>query len=140
MVEVPTIPPEAIQIGAKAAYEAMHDPSGMTYVDTDTDDYSSVVIDGYVDLAHVTEAAIAAATPHLVGWQPIPAEVDPAKAPFDGLPILAFKANCGWEYFVCHWVEDRFLTLDSDYNPFSPALGGPTDYMSLPPPPAGSTT
>jgi hypothetical protein len=64
-----TIPPEAIQIGAKAAYEAMHDPSGMTYVDTDTDDYSSVVIDGCVDLAHVTEAALAAALPHLVEKQ-----------------------------------------------------------------------
>jgi hypothetical protein len=62
-------------------------------------------------------------------WQPI------ESAPKDGTPILAYRANVGWEFFVVKWIEDRFFTLDSDLNPFSPELGGPTHWMPLPLPP-----
>ena len=57
---------------------------------------------------------------------------DIATAPKDE-PILAYSENIGWEYFVVKWIEDRFHTLDSDYNPFF--LDPPTHWQPLPTPP-----
>jgi hypothetical protein len=130
MSSEPTIPPEAIKAAAKAAYEAMHDPSGMTYVDTDTDDYSSVAIDGCVDLAHVTEAAIAAAMPHLVGWRPIDT------APKDGTKVLLWWPHWSEIPMVgeCRYQKWRANDAIED----SSTTIGPTHWQPLPPPPAGS--
>ncbi len=60
------------------------------------------------------------------GWQSI------ETAPKDGTAIFAYRENTGWEYFVVKWIDDRFFTLDSDYNPFSPVFGPPSHWMPLP--------
>jgi hypothetical protein len=118
----PTIPPEAVEAAMDVLW--LHET-----IDEKT-----------------MQAALTAAMPLLTGWRPIPAEVDPAKAPFDG-SVLQLGNSFG------SWMGKYEPVYQSGYRPDNPwfclllnrrhlpshSSSRPTHWAPLlPPPPAGS--